>query len=203
MWDNLLVINILVVETGIEVLSMGDFKPDRTLRPMERLTKCTEYALCRRGRFQRRAQPPIALHAVTCLHIAISLSIILYPFLAPKTYDGIFLVTLLAVGLHWMLFKGECILSYVEKRMFYSDYNMGDAPVHQWWCDQLSIGAVLTVIWVFMLGVNISIMLVLLRNITLRGDGLSFALSFGKRRTIWAAFTMGTRTLGAHNKMFR
>lgn len=41
-------------------------------------------------------------------------------------YDIYLLIFILFLRIHWFFFKGECILSYFEKKIALSNYNMGD-----------------------------------------------------------------------------
>lgn len=53
-----------------------------------------------------------------------------YPFIFDRSWDGIFLGTLLITSVHWMWFKNECIVSYWEKLFFDPEYKMGQNPFH-------------------------------------------------------------------------
>ena len=51
------------------------------------------------------------------------LRIIFYNF---NKYDIYLLLFLLFVRLHWFFLKGECILSYIEKKVMLPNYKLGD-----------------------------------------------------------------------------
>lgn len=62
------------------------------------------------------------------LQIVHLLGSIVAPFIPILTdkYDLIYVIFILCVTLHWIIFEGECILSYFEKKLLDSNYNFGD-----------------------------------------------------------------------------
>ena len=49
-----------------------------------------------------------------------------YPLLFPKKYDLFYLFIILLLLIHWATFRGECILSYFEKKILNPEYKLGD-----------------------------------------------------------------------------
>jgi hypothetical protein len=46
-------------------------------------------------------------------------------FYYTKKYDIIYSIIMFILFIHWNLFKGECILSYIEKKLLDNNYKMG------------------------------------------------------------------------------
>ena len=142
---------------------------------------CVEQAVKMRNCFTFRQ--PRASHSllfVTSLHAAFVVAIIAYPFIMPNAHDGVFLTIVALVFLHWVLLKGECILSFLEKRLCYVDYHLGAAPVHMWWADMYSLPVTLALIWAFSSGLAASIAVTCLRNIRINRSGITMTLRFGR-----------------------
>lgn len=51
-------------------------------------------------------------------------------FYYTKKYDIIYSISLFIIFIHWKLFKGECILSYIEKKLLDNNYKMGTNIYH-------------------------------------------------------------------------
>lgn len=62
---------------------------------------------------------------IQIIHLIIIFCVTLTPLLTNK-YDMLYLIILFLIILHWNIFKGECILSYYEKKYLYPNYKMGD-----------------------------------------------------------------------------
>lgn len=50
---------------------------------------------------------------------------LLYPLLFPRSFDAIYMIAVIAMIISWYTFKGECILSYAEKKILDPSYEMG------------------------------------------------------------------------------
>ena len=50
----------------------------------------------------------------------------LYPFIIPKNkYDYLYIFLILLLNLSWIIFKGECLISYIFKKIKNNNYKMG------------------------------------------------------------------------------
>jgi hypothetical protein len=108
---------------------------------------------CNRGRFVVRARVPKLLWAVVALHVAIFAVLLLYPYVVRSTrFDGWVLAVMMGIALHWVVFKGECVLSYVEKVLLYERYALGEAPFHHLFVDALpaSVSVAAAALFLFM-----------------------------------------------------
>ena len=55
---------------------------------------------------------------IAFIHLLLCIFSILYVFLIKnKQYDYIYLIVIYFILLHWALLKGECIISYLYKKM--------------------------------------------------------------------------------------
>jgi hypothetical protein len=63
---------------------------------------------------------------IAFIHLLLCIFSILYVFLIKnKQYDYIYLKVIYFILLHWALLKGECIISYLYKKMQNNDYEIG------------------------------------------------------------------------------
>lgn len=63
---------------------------------------------------------------IVFLHITIILYLSLYAFIIQNTkYDYIYLIFLYFIIIHWIFLKGECILSYLFKKIKNNNYKLG------------------------------------------------------------------------------
>jgi hypothetical protein len=61
------------------------------------------------------------------LHILNDLFVSLYIFIFRTTkYDIYYLSYVMLIYVHWFIFNGECLLSYMEKKLLDIKYKMGD-----------------------------------------------------------------------------
>jgi hypothetical protein len=60
------------------------------------------------------------LHIIVCLYLSLHALII-----KNIKYDYIYLIFLYFIILHWLLLKGECILSYLYKKICNPNYKLG------------------------------------------------------------------------------
>jgi hypothetical protein len=65
------------------------------------------------------------LFIIRWLHFTSQLILILYPLIFDVKYDIYYLVFITFLFLHWIYLKGECILSYWEKKHLDPSYVMG------------------------------------------------------------------------------
>ena len=94
--------------------------------------------LSSRGKLRRRPETPWWFWATALVHLLFSVAMVAYPFVTDGTLDSIFLLLVLAMVLHWPLCRWECVLSAVEKKGLYIDYEMGSHPQHQWYMEFFS-----------------------------------------------------------------
>ncbi len=133
------------------------------------------------------------LLATTALHGIIAVVLTLYPFLVTtNAYDGIYFLMLLAVVIQWALLDGECILSYVEKRLRYGDCydRLGLAPYHQWWYASMSEDDVESLRATFVVASVASGVVAALRNTSATTGGAQVALRFGDAASLSVVFTV-------------
>lgn len=62
--------------------------------------------------------------SVQILHLIIIITVPLIPLITTK-YDLFYLCCILIIVLNWNIFKGECILSYYEKKLLDPNYKLG------------------------------------------------------------------------------
>lgn len=68
----------------------------------------------------------ILLYNITLFHIFIDVFLMSYIFIFSRIYDIYYCSFVLLQTIHWGLLKNECIISYVEKKLINSDYQLGD-----------------------------------------------------------------------------
>jgi hypothetical protein len=134
-------------------------------------------AMCAPGRCELRpGGPHPAIWAVVALHLAVIVMTLLWPLVVSRTWDGLFILYVMLVSWHWTLCKGECVLSYLEKRCMYVAYEMGEAPLRHCFHETLPLwGSAAVHIAVFAC-LNLAILCVLLRNVTLTSSSMRFEL---------------------------
>ena len=106
--------------------------------PTHRLRIAVERWLSSRGQLQRRERVPPWFWAVVVFHMLLGAIMLLHPVVFPREYDGWLWLMLACIAVHWLVCCGECIVSVVEKKLFYSDYTIGTFPLHQWYMDVFS-----------------------------------------------------------------
>ena len=119
---------------------------------------------------QPRKDVPIAFHMVAWIHYTIVAFCIAYPILFSREsgWDFVYLAFILMIVMHWFVFWGECIFLYFEKKLFYEKYEMGSMPKLYWYGDVFPWQLCLAIMMTSILGINSSILMVVLRNITLK-----------------------------------
>ena len=65
------------------------------------------------------------IHYLHCAHFTNDMFVVFYPFITNPINDIYFVGGLISTVLSWYVFRGECILSYIEKKMNDSKYVMG------------------------------------------------------------------------------
>jgi hypothetical protein len=144
-----------------------------------------------RGVFRRRARLPVIFFIITSFHFSVAVMFGLYPYLVRTTkWDGFYMLAGLAVFAHWMLCMGECLVSWVEKKLFYEEYTMGAAPLHHWFMDAMPVWKGLSVVALFVTSWCLATACVMLRNIEMDGCGVRMAAQFGDIVTIKMASHM-------------
>jgi hypothetical protein len=73
---------------------------------------------------------------VGALHLALVGAYIAYPVCSSR-FDGWFLAFTAACVAHWFVLRGECWMNYLEKKLAYVDYALGDEPLRNWLFDAL------------------------------------------------------------------
>jgi hypothetical protein len=68
------------------------------------------------------------LYFVRYLHYLIEIFYTTYIFIFPKKFDLYFSLTIFILCFHWIIFKHECILSYLEKQIIDPNYELGSDP---------------------------------------------------------------------------
>lgn len=135
---------------------------------LKRINHLLETLLLGQGRFAKREprerNTPL-LFLVVCVHIFIVVALISYPYLtAPSRRDIAILGITALISVHWLVFKGECILSYWEKSIYYKDYQMGVAPLHHWFVDAVDTKIAIVIAILFVVLMTTSMAILVLRN---------------------------------------
>jgi len=69
----------------------------------------------------------ILFNIMRILHTFNDLFVSTYIFFFRTTkYDIYYLIYVFLIYLHWFIFKGECVLSYIEKKLLVNTYKLGD-----------------------------------------------------------------------------
>lgn len=66
------------------------------------------------------------------IHLFFGFLVSFYAFIVSKNslYDYLFISLLIVMQLIWILFKGECVFSYIYKKYNDNDYKCGSTPAH-------------------------------------------------------------------------
>jgi len=59
-------------------------------------------------------------------HLFLAFFIIFYSIIASKKYDKYLLVFILITSSHWVFLDGECIISYIYKKLKYKNYKLAE-----------------------------------------------------------------------------
>jgi hypothetical protein len=104
---------------------------------------------CLRSRWRSAAAPPAPpwreggpapmLWVVTALHVGVVGLVGAWPLVVGRAWDSVFVAGVSIIAALWIVLRGECLLSYVEKRCVYAPgaYHLGDAPLRHWCSDVL------------------------------------------------------------------
>lgn len=68
----------------------------------------------------------VSLFVVRMLHSFVFFFSLFYIFIFKPKYDVLYITLAVVIMTHWLLFKNECILSYIEKKLMDKNYKMGD-----------------------------------------------------------------------------
>ena len=63
---------------------------------------------------------------VGIFHIVLPILIIVYFVLAPTWLDFYAFLYIAFMSLHWIIFNGECVISYMYKKQKYNSYDIGE-----------------------------------------------------------------------------
>jgi hypothetical protein len=73
----------------------------------------------------------LLLSIVKFIHVIISEVIpVFYIFIFPVEYDIYLAIIGVLQGIHWLVLKYECIISYIEKLIINPNYELGSDPTH-------------------------------------------------------------------------
>jgi hypothetical protein len=64
---------------------------------------------------------------IQIFHAILSIYTTLFPHIYQK-YDLYYIIYLFFLSLHWYLSKGECIITFLEKKLINKSYKLGDTP---------------------------------------------------------------------------
>jgi hypothetical protein len=99
-----------------------------------------------------------------------------YPFIFSNSYDLFYLIIILLLVIHWNTFKGECILSYFEKKILDPSYKLGSDTTYHPYTD-IIFGYRNRLIWIIPgIVMSLSFSFVLLRFIKRNTKSLYFEL---------------------------
>ena len=68
------------------------------------------------------------LFIVKTIHVLFGVLLLTHLFIGSPTNDLVFLIAYHGMLLSWYIFKGECLLMYVESRLMYPSYKLGENP---------------------------------------------------------------------------
>ena len=91
--------------------------------------------------FKRKARGDIArttilITLIGYVHYWVTLVMLSYPFIFSSRYDPLFLILSVLLMIHWVVI-GECILSYIEKKMIDPQYPMGESSLKHAYTDDM------------------------------------------------------------------
>ena len=129
----------------------------------------------RRGEWGARLTPrentPIAFHVVSWFHFALVVFCVAFPLLfsRDRDLDLVYLSFVTLVVAHWFLLCGECVLSYLEKKLFFETYDLGSVrELHlHWFAEALSWQFYVVFLLSSLLGIYSAVTAVVLRNFSL------------------------------------
>lgn len=145
-------------------------------------TKACELFMPQRGTLQRRAGVHLRplLYFVILFHTVFTVLMLVYPIVVKtREYDGVYIGIAVLTMMHWVVLKGECIVGWLEKRLFYEEYYMGQAPRQAWFMDAFPPWVGLALLMIIIIGMYASFTFVMCRNLNLN-------LSSGYSRTMQA-----------------
>jgi hypothetical protein len=154
-------------------------KSSNTMSPTKIAIAIADRVMIARGRFSKKDVVPTTFYVVVAFHVVCVACTLMYPFFTEsRDHDGWFFVVLGLVYLHWLVCYGECILSWAEKKLYYDEYNIGDAPLHLWFMDALSLPSLVTFICLFVMVSWTGVARVMIRNFKIRRGELGFSVKF-------------------------
>ena len=65
---------------------------------------------------------------VKSFHLFITIIASIYIFIFPKKYDLFYMIYILLIYIQWKYFNGECLTSYLEKKVHHNGYTLGSFP---------------------------------------------------------------------------
>jgi hypothetical protein len=91
--------------------------------------------------FRRRARGAIARTTILFtllgfVHYWVTVVFLMYPFIFSSRYDAFYLILSVLLMMHWVV-VGECILSFIEKKMIDPQYQMGETSLKHPYSDDM------------------------------------------------------------------
>jgi len=71
-------------------------------------------------------QKKTVLEITNYFHLSLDFFLYSYLFLFNQMYDFYFIISIFLQFLHWLFFKNECVLNYVEKKLINNNYKLGN-----------------------------------------------------------------------------
>ena len=159
--------------------TMDVINKNETLSPSKLMLAIADRVMFARGRFEKRRTIPLLFYVVALLHLAGVIALLSYPLSTQsRKHDGLYIIALGAVYLHWVVFYGECIMSWAEKALYYKKYTMGDAPLHCWFMDALPLKALIAISVIFSIISAVGISKVLFRSLIMRSREIIVSIKF-------------------------
>ena len=66
---------------------------------------------------------------VGLLHSAWTVFIAIYAFVLPSKYDFVYMIYVLLLVISWLLFKDECVVTYIYRKMMDPSYTLGESAM--------------------------------------------------------------------------
>lgn len=163
-----------VIRDALDVIKTSD-----TVSPSKIALAMADRVMIARGKFVKKDAIPWAFYAVVAFHVFCVACTLMYPFFtSSRDFDGWYFVVISLVYLHWLVCYGECILSWAEKKLYYREYEIGDAPLHCWFMDAFSLPGLVTFLCLYTVLLCLGVSRVLLRNFKVSRAELGFSIKF-------------------------
>ena len=190
------------IDTESHPVESGRFRLTRGI--LDRAFKnVITHMMSAKDRMKRAQTPSKFLPIASGIHLVyFVLLFAVYPivttFVAPsRKYDGFYLSLIALNTMHWIVLRGECCISYLEKLCFYEDYKLGSAPVHSWSFDVMDPARCKVSIAAMFIMVFVAVTYVVVRNFKWDIDidakilRAEFGLTFGPLGSLFNAVEIG------------